>query len=607
MKRLNWGGVVLAAAFWACGGSSSNPGNGNGGGGGAATLTVTVTGQGTVTSADGSVNCTASCAVPTTTGAAVHLTAAPAAGMQFTGWSGACSGTGTCDLTIAGDTQVSAVFAAGNTVLIQVQLTGGGTGTVTSTPAGINCPGTCAMAVPAGTLVQMNATAGANSTFNGWGDGCHGTTCAVTASATTQPIFADFELLTPVATQHTLTVTVAGPGTVTSTPAGISCPGTCSAKFDDGSTVALAAAPAAGATLAWSGACTGSAACSPTIAGDTAVTATFTAAAADDCAGITIPAFTAADVKTFDATDDANAVCFSANTDVAGTLYVENGNNGDIYAKGGAKVPGAFPVAFIGAGFTQFGTPLAGSDFATYQAVHADGTVFGSSQVPDVRYTHALQAGGSLVVSMFCDEANTMTTMEIIFFDDSNTRVSTTTTTVPKCIIPPGNNTFLGAEVDTAGRLLVLFNNGTAFGNVANGAYAGRWFDAAGNALTDWFSVPRAANGLALNQVIGGGLVLFDGSSNRTLIASGKAQTSPAPAFFQTLNVLSIIPGGKAYASWQGTGSPVSIVSPSGKVCGQLSVLPSTGGQPSIGRDGTLISLSGANFCTANYVPGLFK
>src|ERR1700733_13209423 len=179
MKRLNWGGMVLAAAFWACGGSSSNPGNGNGNGGGgngAATLTVSVTGQGTVTSADGSVNCTATCAVPTTTGAAVHLTAAPATGVQFTGWSGACSGTGTCDLTIAGDTQVSAVFAASNSVLIQVQLTGGGTGVVTSNPAGINCPGTCAMAVPEGTLVQMNASAAATSTFVGWGDGCHGTT-----------------------------------------------------------------------------------------------------------------------------------------------------------------------------------------------------------------------------------------------------------------------------------------------------------------------------------------------------------------------------------------------------------------------------------------------
>jgi hypothetical protein len=113
------------------------------------------------------------------------------AGMQFKGWSGACSGTGGCDLNISGETQVGASFAAGQ-VTIEVQLTGTGSGRVTSAPAGIDCPGTCAMAVAPGTVITMSQTAGTGSSFSGWGGGCSGLSCVVTVSGATKPIFANF-------------------------------------------------------------------------------------------------------------------------------------------------------------------------------------------------------------------------------------------------------------------------------------------------------------------------------------------------------------------------------------------------------------------------------
>lgn len=55
-------------------------------------------GQGTVTSLPDGINCGSSCSVPFTGSTKVVLTAAAAAGSVFAGWSGACGGTGPCEL-----------------------------------------------------------------------------------------------------------------------------------------------------------------------------------------------------------------------------------------------------------------------------------------------------------------------------------------------------------------------------------------------------------------------------------------------------------------------------------------------------------------------------
>lgn len=79
-------------------------------------------------------------------------------------------------------------------------------------------------------------------------------------------------------TQHTLSVTVAGSGSVLSTPAAIDCPGTCSANFDDGQSVDLTATADPGfAFTGWSGACTGSSnPCTVSMTAPQSATATFT-------------------------------------------------------------------------------------------------------------------------------------------------------------------------------------------------------------------------------------------------------------------------------------------------------------------------------------------
>src|SRR5262249_10343589 len=69
---------------------------------------------------------------------------------------------------------------------------GSGSGTVTSSPAGINCGATCSASYQSGSVVTLVATPAAGSTFGGWGGACSGTgPCAVTmnASATVTATF----------------------------------------------------------------------------------------------------------------------------------------------------------------------------------------------------------------------------------------------------------------------------------------------------------------------------------------------------------------------------------------------------------------------------------
>jgi hypothetical protein len=77
---------------------------------------------------------------------------------------------------------------------------------------------------------------------------------------------------------YTLTAAKNGAGTVTSSPAGISCGVDCTEVVNDGSSWTLSAAPSTGSTFAgWSGGgCMGTDTCTVTVTADTTVTATFT-------------------------------------------------------------------------------------------------------------------------------------------------------------------------------------------------------------------------------------------------------------------------------------------------------------------------------------------
>ena len=151
------------------------------------TRTLTVShagsGSGTVTSNPAGIDCGSDCSEAYAFGTPVTLTAAPAAGSIFGGWGGACSGTGTCEVTMTAARSVTATFTI-TTRTLTVSGAGSGSGTVTSNPAGIDCGSECSEAYTYGTPVTLTASPAAGSTFGGWGGACSGTgTCEVTMTA----------------------------------------------------------------------------------------------------------------------------------------------------------------------------------------------------------------------------------------------------------------------------------------------------------------------------------------------------------------------------------------------------------------------------------------
>lgn len=82
----------------------------------ALTVSKNGTGSGAVTSSPAGISCGSTCGASFTAGQSVTLTAAADSGSTFTGWSGACSGTGSCTVTMDADKAVTAAFTADATV-----------------------------------------------------------------------------------------------------------------------------------------------------------------------------------------------------------------------------------------------------------------------------------------------------------------------------------------------------------------------------------------------------------------------------------------------------------------------------------------------------------
>jgi hypothetical protein len=152
------------------------------------------------------------------------------------------------NVIVSGDLMRLTVGSNATTQALTVSVAGAGTGSVSSSPAGIACPGDCSEAYATGTAVTLSATPTGGSTFSGWSGACSGAgTCQVTMNAATS-VTATF---------------AAGGGTTDVFPSAFTIEtgslggGTAASLSADDDNYLVVRAPKAGTTATWYGTFTG--------------------------------------------------------------------------------------------------------------------------------------------------------------------------------------------------------------------------------------------------------------------------------------------------------------------------------------------------------------
>lgn len=156
-------------------------------------------GDGSITSSPAGIDCGEDCSADLPQGSVVTLTAEADEGSSFTGWSGACSGMGDCQVIVDADKTITATFETNQQLTVTKD--GTGTGRVTSSPAGVDCGTDCSTAFLQDSIVTLIAMADEGSSFSGWGGACSGIgDCQVTMDAdktVTATFEAEFKLFQP--------------------------------------------------------------------------------------------------------------------------------------------------------------------------------------------------------------------------------------------------------------------------------------------------------------------------------------------------------------------------------------------------------------------------
>jgi hypothetical protein len=162
-------------------------------------LNVSINGSGSLLSDPAGIFCSGSCSATYLSGTNLSLYPTAASGYYFTGWSGACSGIGSCQVNMTDNRSVTATFAVipQTGFTLTVNKTGNGSISSLSPNASINCGITCQGSFTAGQWVTLFAQPDRGHTFMGWSGQAAGicgrkTSCDVYLSSN-QSISGDFK------------------------------------------------------------------------------------------------------------------------------------------------------------------------------------------------------------------------------------------------------------------------------------------------------------------------------------------------------------------------------------------------------------------------------
>jgi hypothetical protein len=154
-------------------------------------VNLPITNAGIITSTPTGIACPNDCSESFNPGTVVTLTATPQINWTFAGWAGGCTGSGACVVTMDQSVAVTPTFIL-DQHLLRVTFTGNGVGSVSSTPAGIDCPGDCEELLDSGSVITLTAAADNLSTFIGWDGGCTGTADCVVLMDQAKNVIANF-------------------------------------------------------------------------------------------------------------------------------------------------------------------------------------------------------------------------------------------------------------------------------------------------------------------------------------------------------------------------------------------------------------------------------
>ena len=152
-------------------------------------------GGGTLTSSPSGLSCTlswtsatGSCSTAYALGTNITVTQTPAGGSVFLNWAGACTGGGSCQVTMSQVRAVQALYRRAVPGAVTVATgSGTGNGSVSSSPGGVACSitggvrsGICRAIFPVGSTVTLLAIPASGHTFTGFTGSCTGMTCTLT-------------------------------------------------------------------------------------------------------------------------------------------------------------------------------------------------------------------------------------------------------------------------------------------------------------------------------------------------------------------------------------------------------------------------------------------